>query len=123
MLHNSRQNAIKEARQLFETAGKTRYDYPEFVFDAWIAFEHREGTASDLRQALMVSAREMTFVNRRRQQVSSFPIPRRQQIADKADSSPVTGCKKVTRSSASLDRAATGDRGRYDEQCCKRRVG
>ena len=85
MLHFSRKNAIKDARQLFETAGKTRYDYPEFVFDAWTAFEHREGSASDLQRALMVSAREMTFVDRRRRQVSSFPFPQRQQTANKAD--------------------------------------
>lgn len=65
-----RQNKVDTVRKLFQGAAKKRYDYPEFVFDAWANFEHRDGTLATLDKALATIKHEMTFVEARRSRVS-----------------------------------------------------
>ena len=66
----SKQDDVEAARKLFAAASKKRLDYPEYLFDAWVTLEHRDGTLDTLETALTTVRREMKYVNARRQRVS-----------------------------------------------------
>lgn len=57
------------ARALFTQAGKKRLDYPEYLFDAWILFEHRDGTLGTLEKAMKMVKQQGKLVNARRLKV------------------------------------------------------
>jgi hypothetical protein len=60
---------VEAARKLFANGTKKRLDYPEYLFESWVAFEHRDGTLASLEKALSIVKHEMKFVSVRRQKV------------------------------------------------------
>ena len=64
-----RQSDYEEARKAFTKAAKTQLDWPEMLWEAWLAFEHSHGSAEEIQDALDVVERARTQVEARRAKV------------------------------------------------------
>jgi hypothetical protein len=64
----------EEARKAFNRAAKSHLDWPEMLWEAWLAFEYSHGTVVEIQDALDVVGRARTQVEARRAKVpSSLP--------------------------------------------------
>jgi hypothetical protein len=64
-----RQSDYEEARKAFAKAAKTQLDWPEMLWEAWLAFEHSHGSVGEIQGALDVVERARTQVEARRAKV------------------------------------------------------
>ena len=116
----SKQDDVEAARKLFAAASKKRLDYPEYLFDAWVTLEHRDGTLDTLETALATVKREMNFVNARRQRVSCYARVFRERFRASLTSI-VGGCQgcSAVRSDRRIRYGAGSDhRDAFDEPAC-----
>ena len=67
-----RQGDYNEARRAFTKAAKSSLDWPEMLWEAWLAFEHSHGSAGEVQDALDVVERARVQVEARRAKVSLF---------------------------------------------------
>src|ERR1700679_1931287 len=44
-----RQSDYEEARKAFAKAAKTQLDWPEMLWEAWLAFEHSHGSVGEIQ--------------------------------------------------------------------------
>src|SRR6266850_822865 len=68
------QRDYEGVRKAFARAAKSQLDWPEMLWEAWLAFEHSHGTVGEIQDALDVVERARTQVEARRAKVL---IPRR----------------------------------------------
>ncbi|KAH9980057.1 hypothetical protein BGW80DRAFT_1454599 [Lactifluus volemus] len=61
-----REGGYDEARKAFTKAAKSPLDWPEMLWEAWLAFEHSHGSAGDIQDALDVVERARGQVEARR---------------------------------------------------------
>ncbi|KAI0278229.1 hypothetical protein BGY98DRAFT_1107507 [Russula aff. rugulosa BPL654] len=61
-----RQSDYEEARKAFAKAVKAQLDWPEMLWEAWLAFEHSHGSVGEIQDALDVVERARTQVEARR---------------------------------------------------------
>ncbi|KAI0263961.1 hypothetical protein BC834DRAFT_283892 [Gloeopeniophorella convolvens] len=61
-----RQGNDTEARKAFARAARAPLDWPEMLWEAWLAFEHSNGSAADIQDALDVVERARAQVDGRR---------------------------------------------------------
>jgi len=64
-----RQSNYEEARKAFTKAAKTQLDWPEMLWEAWLAFEHSHGSVGEIQDALGIVERARTQVEARRAKV------------------------------------------------------
>lgn len=64
-----RQGDYEEARNAFTKAAKFPLDWPEMLWEAWLAFEHSHGSVEDIQVALDNVERARTQVEARRAKV------------------------------------------------------
>jgi hypothetical protein len=64
-----RQSDYEEARKAFAKAAKTQLDWPEMIWETWLAFEHSHGSVGEIQYALDVVERTRTQVEARRAKV------------------------------------------------------
>lgn len=57
---------VEEARTVFKGMVSKYFDWPEAIFDAWIAFEHVHGSLENLEECLDKVARAQAGVNAKR---------------------------------------------------------
>ena len=62
------------ARKAFAKATKSQIDWPEMLWEAWLAFEHSHGTVGEIQDALDIVERTRAQVEARRAQVL-IPLP------------------------------------------------
>lgn len=62
------------ARKAFSKATKSQIDWPEMLWEAWLAFEHSHGTVGEIQDALDIVERARAQVEARRAQVL-IPLP------------------------------------------------
>ena len=67
-----RQSDYEEARKAFAKAVKAQLDWPEMLWEAWLAFEHSHGSVGEIQNALDVVERARTQVEARRAKVLIF---------------------------------------------------
>ena len=71
-LSTRRQGDYEAARKAFTKAAKSPLDWPEMLWEAWLAFEHSHGSAREIQDALDVVERARVQVEARRAKVSLF---------------------------------------------------
>ncbi len=64
-----RQSDYEEARKAFAKAAKNQLDWPEMLWEAWLAFEHSHGSVGEIQDAFDVVERARTQVEARRAKV------------------------------------------------------
>lgn len=64
-----RQGDHEEARKAFTKAAKSQLDWPEMLWEAWLAFEHSYGSVEEIQAAFDVVERARTQVEARRAKV------------------------------------------------------
>jgi hypothetical protein len=64
-----RQGDYEEARKAFTKAAKSQLDWPEMLWEAWLAFEHSHGSVEEIQAALDGVERARTQVEARRAKV------------------------------------------------------
>lgn len=64
-----KRNDLDGARDVFERAGKCRFDYPEYIFEAHIAFEHQNGDLDEFEQVERRIRKQMKGVTANRMRV------------------------------------------------------
>jgi hypothetical protein len=63
------QRDYEGARKAYSKAAKSQLDWPEMIWEAWLAFEHSHGTVGEIQDALDVVERARTQVEARRAKV------------------------------------------------------
>lgn len=63
------QGDYNEARKAFTKAAKSHLDWPEMLWEAWLAFEHSHGSVREIQDALDVVERARAQVEARRAKV------------------------------------------------------
>ncbi|KAI5116436.1 hypothetical protein M0805_006250 [Coniferiporia weirii] len=61
-----KQGKYDEARAIYKSIAPKNVDWPEMIFDAWVAFEHLHGTLEELQECLNRVELAQTQVNSRR---------------------------------------------------------
>lgn len=64
-----RQSDYEQARKAFSKAVKTQLDWPEMLWEAWLAFEHSHGSVVEIQDALDLVERAKIQVEARRAKV------------------------------------------------------
>ena len=64
-----RQSDYEQARKAFAKAVKTQLDWPEMLWEAWLAFEHSHGSVVEIQDALDLVERAKIQVEARRAKV------------------------------------------------------
>jgi hypothetical protein len=64
-----RQGDYEEARKAFTKAAKSPLDWPEMLWESWLAFEHSHGSVEEIQAALDAVERARTQVEARRAKV------------------------------------------------------
>jgi hypothetical protein len=67
---SSKQQEYDTARQVFTEVHTKRMDWPEAIWEAWIAFEHLYGSVDDITSALDKIEKARTQLNNYRARVS-----------------------------------------------------
>jgi squamous cell carcinoma antigen recognized by T-cells 3 len=67
-----RQGDYAQARKTFAKAAKSPLDWPEMLWEAWLAFEHSHGSAREIQDALDAVERARGQVEARRAKVPLF---------------------------------------------------
>lgn len=65
-----RQKQLHEARTVFSDLVYKNLDWPEAIWEGWIAFEHQHGSVEELEACLDKVERAQTQVNMRRAKAS-----------------------------------------------------
>jgi hypothetical protein len=68
------QGDYEGARKAFAKAAKSQIEWPEMLWEAWLAFEHSHGTVGEIQDALDIVERARAQVEARRAQVL-IPLP------------------------------------------------
>lgn len=64
-----KKDLLDEARKVFKDVALKNLDWPEMIWESWIAFEHVHGSTKDIEDALDRIQRARTQVNTRRAKV------------------------------------------------------
>lgn len=67
-----RQKQYHEARTVFSDLVYKNLDWPEAIWEGWIAFEHQHGSVEELEACLDKVERAQTQVNMRRAKASKW---------------------------------------------------
>lgn len=60
-----------EARKVFRDVANKNLDWPEAVWEAWVAFEHVHGSVEDLEDCMDRIERAQRYVNAKRAKVGA----------------------------------------------------
>lgn len=72
---NSRYGNLKEAHEVYVKGCSVRFlDYPEYLLEAWLSFEHQNGTLADLEFAITKVKRQRKGLEAKRYRVSYISI-------------------------------------------------
>ena len=63
------QREYEGARKAFAKAAKSQLDWPEMLWESWLAFEHSHGTVGEIQDAFDIVERAQTQVEARRAKV------------------------------------------------------
>jgi hypothetical protein len=97
---------IEAARDVYLQAVKNRFDYPEYLFDAWTTFEHQHGSLEEVEHAEAEVQKQMRGINSRRARLAA-QAAERQYASAGAEAAPVNGTAKTeAEPKASLKRPA-----------------
>ncbi|KAF8463228.1 hypothetical protein DFH94DRAFT_786990 [Russula ochroleuca] len=93
-----RQGDHEEARKAFTKAAKSQLDWPEMLWETWLAFEHSHGSVEEIQAALDVVERTRTQVEARRAKEAEQAGYQAMQVTteQQAASVPVTGPTEAT---------------------------
>lgn len=75
LLLKRRRNDMEGARSVFERASKLHFQYPEYIFEAFIAFEHEYGSVEEFETTERQIRKQMKGVMNKRMRVSQQLFP------------------------------------------------
>jgi len=66
----ARRGDLTRAREYYKKSSNIKLDYPEYLLEAWLTFEHHFGTLDDVEYAISKVNNLMKGINARRKRVS-----------------------------------------------------
>ncbi|EGG01898.1 uncharacterized protein MELLADRAFT_91734 [Melampsora larici-populina 98AG31] len=98
-----RRGDLKRAREYYKKAANSKLDYPEYLLQAWITFEHHYGSLEDLEYAVTKTNNLMKGIAARRKRELEQQSGLLQQTSDQSRPIEISETKDLPKASAEVD--------------------